>query len=130
MRKMRLMQRSRKSASVAAAPIAAAPAAGEADMRKLQRAIHPPQYPKHEQLRLVAAFDRRGRRRHRSPAHDWEDATRTTVLSSYGCGLGWQRDRGILDWNLTPVERWPENVIEDYLTHLNENEYAQATVYS
>ena len=98
-------------------------------MRARQRGIHPGQWSESERRLLETAFSKGGRRQHRSQAHDWAEATRITVISSYACGLGWLHDRGILNWELSPIARWPQKVIEAYLAHLQLN-YAKATVYS
>jgi integrase len=100
-------------------------------MRKyrLQKSLPPALWPTGDQAMLAAALERKGRRYPPGPANGWSPATTRTVLSSYGCGLGWQRDNGLLDWNLTPAQRWPEPVIESYLSHLQAT-YAAKTVHS
>src|SRR5205814_701592 len=124
-----LIQHSRNSASAAGAAIGVVPVGeGQLDMRARRRGLHPAQWPEAERRLLGAAFGRGGRRQHRSQAHDWAEATRKTVVSSYACSIGWLNDCGILDWGLSPIERWPEELIEAYLEHLRDT-YAKASVY-
>jgi hypothetical protein len=100
-------------------------------MRKyrLQKCVPPALWPAGDQRLLADALERKGRRYPPGPANGWSPATTRTVLSSYSCGLGWQRDTGILDWNLAPSQRWPEPVIEAYLSHLQMT-YGPKTVHS
>jgi integrase len=49
------------------------------------------------------------------------------LISSYSCSLGWLADRGLLDWDLAPGERWRDEVLEQYIRHL-EATYSKATV--
>lgn len=97
--------------------------------RRIQQSIRPTDWSARDQELLATAMGRKGRRYKPGPGNGWSPVTERTVLSSYGCGLGWQRDSGILDWSLTPSARWPEPVVEDYLTHLHAT-YAPKTVHS
>jgi integrase len=93
---------------------------------RLQRGIHPPEWPKSELDRLDAAFGRKGRIHKKGPANGWSPNTNRGVWSPYALALGWQHDRGILDWALSPAARWPEAVLEQYDAHLAAT-YAKGT---
>ena len=107
---------------------AAASACGETSGRwarvmrnpRLQRGIHPPEWAQSERDRLDIALGKKGRMHKKGPANGWSPTTHRTVFSPYALGLGWQRDRGMLDWSLAPAARWPKPVLEDYCTHLSE----------
>lgn len=96
---------------------------------RLQKSLPPADWSSEDQELLAAALGRKGRRHAPGPGNSWAPATTRTVLSSYACGLAWQRDTGILNWDLRPTQRWPEEVIESYLDHLHAT-YAAKTVHS
>lgn len=95
-----------------------------------QRGLSLSRWPQRDRELLTIGMLRSSRRTQKRSPRSLSIDTKNGIIADACVSLGWLSERGLLDTNSAPSERWPASVVEQMINEMIANGYSIATLHT